>query len=435
MKKVFCLILAGTITVSMLSFPAFAAEEDVVYGTMQIPYEAFYANEGIAGEVDAVSSATDSKWQNQDLVGGTYNEPHTEDAGGDILGVVYPVSISAADLEVLGDNNYGFTAMDSEPAAYKNVTVENGEAVFSAVNGETTELEAEYTFTTVTGYGDYEIDVKSINNSEGTSDIGIIAGVKLTTTDGSVYGLRHLENIWRDNLAWSCGITTNEKHGNELKSAQYEDMMGKTIDSITYITDSGYHVLLADIYVPVKFVGGVEAADAEAAAGQTAVTFTALPEDYVPAYSVAGLDITVEDGIMAWEAAYAGAYSLEVTDDTDVYAPLYADFTLSTDEVPVVYDSASQSLVAAEGFDSDAAAAFIKNIQKVAVNGEEYNAQGKGAAMIIDSEGWVDSGAVLVKGKGPDAEQASIFPESGDYEVIVTAAGYSTPVTFTFTVE
>ena len=435
MKKILYSLIAGTLAVSMLSVPAFAAEEDVLYGTMQIPYEAFYASEGVSSAVDAVSSATDAKWQNQDLVAGTYNAPHADDEGGDILGVVYPVAITAADLEALGDNNYGFEAMDSAPAACKTVTVENGEAVFSAVEGETAGLEAEYEFLTETGYGDYEIDVKSINNSDGTSDIGRIAGVLLTTTDGSVYGLRHLENIWQDKLAWSSGITVNEKHGNELKSAQYENMMGKTIESVTYITDSGYHVLPADIYVSVKFEGGVEVADAEAAAGQTSVTFTNLPEDFAPQYSVNGLKIAMEDGTLTWEAAYAGSYTLEVTDDSGVYAPLYAEFVLTTDEVPVVYDSAAQSLVSAEGFDDAAAEAFIKNLATVTVNGEEYKAQGKGAAMIIDSEGFVDSGAVLVKGKGPDAEEIPIFPESGNYALTAIATGYDTPVSFTFTVE
>ena len=436
MKKVLCSMMAGTLAVSMLSAPAFAAENaQVLYGTMQIPYEAFYANERVSYDVDAVSSATDAKWKNEGLVAGTYNEPHTEDEGGDILGVIYPVAISAEDLETLGENNYGFQPLDAAPVAYKTVAVENGEAVFSAVEGETADLDAEYEFLTETGYGDYEIDVKSINNSDGTSDIGVIAGVLLKTTDGSIYALRHLENIWRDNMAWSSGITKNEKHGNELKSAQYEDLMGKTIESVTYITDSGYHVLTVDIYVPVKFEGGVEAADAEAAAGQTQIAFTGLPGDYAPQYGVKGMDITVEDGTLSWADAYAGAYTLEVLDESGIYAPLYADFVLTTDDLPVVYDADTQTLTAAEGYDSAAAEAFIRNIATVAVNGEEYKAQGKGAAMIVDQEGWVDSGAVLTKGKGPDAEQQPIFPESGDYELVVTATGYNNPVSFSFTVE
>ena len=67
---------------------------------------------------------------------------------------------------------------------------------------------------------------------------GTIYGIVLKTDDGSEYGMRHLENIWRDQIAWSSGIKTVESHGNTLKYAQYESLMGKTIKEVTYITDT-----------------------------------------------------------------------------------------------------------------------------------------------------------------------------------------------------
>ena len=435
MKKSFYLLMTGATLLVAAASPGFAETDGTIYGTMKIPYNAFYAAEGTASEVDAVSSATDSKWKNDKLVGGTYYEEHTDDNGGNILGVVFPVAISSADLETLGEQNYGFTELAEVPSAFKHVAVENGEAVFSALQGDTSAVEAEAEFTTVSGYGDYQISVNAINNADGTSDIGTIAGVLLTTTDGSVYGLRHLENIWRDNLAWSCGIMTAERHGNELKSAQYEDMMGKTIDTITYLTDTGYHTLDVDFYVPLKFVGGVSVAEAAAADGKTTVSFENLPEDFTPVYSVEGLESQVTDGSLTWEHAYAGAYTLEAADESGIYAPLYADFILTTDEIPVVYDEAGTSLVAAEGFEPEAAAAFLQNLSVVTVNGTEYTAGGHHGVLIIDSEGYVDSEAVLVKGKGPEAETEPIFPESGDYEVTASAKGYQTPITFTFKVQ
>ena len=434
MKKQFYLFMTGTALFAAAASPAFAETDNIVYGRMKIPYNAFYAAEGTASEVDAVSSATDSKWKNENLVGGTYYEEHTDDNGGSILGVVYPVAISAADLESLGDNNYGFSELAETPSAFKNVTVENGEAVFSALQGETAAVEAEAEFTTVSGYGDYQINVNAINNADGTSDIGTIAGVLLTTTDGSVYGLRHLENIWRDNLAWSCGILTAERHGNELKSTQYEDMMGKTIDTITYLTDTGYHSLDVDFYVPLKFAGGVSVAEAAAADGNAAVSFENLPEDFAPVYSVKDLDSQVADGVLTWEKAYAGAYTLEAADESGVYAPLYTDFVLTTDEVPVAYDEASTSLVAAEGFNTEAAAAFLQNLSVVTVNGTEYTAGGHHGVLIIDNEGYVDPEAAVTKGRGPEAETEPVFPEAGDYEITASATGYNTPFTFTFSV-
>ena len=434
MKNQLFILLTGSVLFAAAAAPAFAESADIVYGTMKIPYQAFYAAEGTASDVDAVSSATDSKWKNEKLVGGTYYEEHTDDDGGNILGVVYPVAISAADLESLGDNNYGFAELSEKPAACKTVTIENGEAVFSAIEGETTPLEAEAEFTTVSSYGDYQINVTAINNADGTSDIGTIAGVLLTTTDGSVYGLRHLENIWRDNLAWSCGILTAERHGNELKSSQYEDMMGKTIDTITYLTDTGYHTLDVDFYVPLKFVGGISVAEAGAADGSSTVTSENIPDDFAPVYSVEGLTSQVADGVLTWEKPYAGAYTLEAADESGVYAPLYADFILTTDDVPAVYDEASTSLVAAEGFDAEALSAFLKNLSVVTVNGTEYNAGGHHGVLIIDSEGYVDSEAVLTNGRGPEAETEPIFPENGEYEVTASSTGYHNPVSFTFTV-
>ncbi|MBQ1311692.1 MAG: hypothetical protein IIY55_07570 [Blautia sp.] len=432
MKKSFVILAAGAV-LSAAAAPAFA-EADVVYGTMEIPYAAFYAAEGVNGEVDAVSSATDSKWKNENLVAGTYYAEHTEDNGGDIPGVVYPVAISSADLAALGENTYGFQELADAPAAYKNVTLEDGNAVFSAVQGDTTEVQAEAEFTTVSRYGDYQINVNAINNADGTSDIGRIAGVLVSTGDGSNYALRHLENIWRDSLAWSCGITTVEAHGNVLNYAQYADMMGKTISNITYITDTGYHTLAVDFYVPLKFTGGVTVGEAAAADQTTALTYENIPEDFDPVYSVEGLECAVADGALTWDAAFAGAYTLEVKDNSGVYAPLYSDFVLTTEELPVTYDEASTAIVAAEGFEDAAVSAFLRNISVVTVNGTEYKASGKGAVVIIDEEGYVDPEAVITKGRGPDAETEPVFPESGSYEISAAATGYAAPVNFTFVV-
>ena len=432
MNKILSMLLAAALVFSLGSF-AFA--DDVIYGTMDIPFALFYAEEGPAYEVDAVSSATNSKWFSPSLATGGYSVKHENDDGGDILGVTYPVSISQADLEALGENNFNFQALDTIPAAFKAVTVMDGLAAFSAVQGDTAPLEASAVLTTSTVWGDYEIDVDAINNSDGTSDIGPIYGVLLTADDGAVYALRQLENIWRDELSWSSGIYTVEPHGNVMSSANFADLMGKTIVSITYITDTGYHVLATDLYVPVKFEGGVTVESVEASALSAAVSFENLPEDYAPVYSVSGLDASVEEGVLSWDSAFAGAYTLTVNDESGKYAPLTAAFVLSTDAMPADYDEASNSIVAAEGFEDAAFEAYLANITAVSVNGEKYAASGRGAVAIIDSDGEVDTDAALVSGRGADAVQTPIFAESGEYEVAVEAAGYTQVLSFVVTVE
>jgi len=191
-----------------------ANASDVVYGTMEIPYSEFYSSEGIDG-VDTVSSATANKWKNENLVAGTYSV-ETEDGGGDILGVKYYVAVSENDLAQL-DESYHFEKVDEVPQAYKNVTVENGKVVFSEIVGDTTKEENEVTMNTNMAWGDYVLDVSGLGNANGTSSFGTIYGVVIKTDDGSKYGMRHLENIWRDEIAWSSGIKKSEPHGNVFK--------------------------------------------------------------------------------------------------------------------------------------------------------------------------------------------------------------------------
>ena len=428
MKK----LLVLTLALLVLTCAVALAEGDTVYGTMRIPYDQFYAAEGVSIPVDAVSSATNSKWKNEGLVAGTYYAEHADDDGGDILGVIYPVAVSQGDLDALGEE-YAFEALEEVPAAYKQVTLENGQVSFSAVQGETASFEAETSLTTESRYGDYQISVKSINNAEGTSDIGTIYGVLLNTEEG-VYALRHLENIWRDDLSFTAGFKTVEGHGNALALENYAEMMGKTITSITYITDTGYHTLSTDLYVPVKFDGGAEVAGAPAADGQTTLTLTNLPEDYAPAYAVKGLGIAVDDGKMTFDSALPGSYTLTVSDEGHVYADLLASFVLTTDILPVAFDAESNALIPAEDADEALAAAFIANISKVEVGENAYNATGKGAVAIFDADGAVDLEAAVTSGRGAEAVTTPVFAEAGSYEITVTSVGFDQTISFTLEV-
>ena len=434
MKKLLSIAVMACIILGCVC--AFAENDGAayVYGTMQIPYADFYAAEGVAA-VDAVSSATNAKWKNPNLVAGTYNVPHTDDEGGDIEGVVFPVAIAQDDLTAMGADNYGFTALDEEPAAYKIVTYENGSAAFSAVQGSSSVLEAAAEITANTAWGDYQIGVSAINNNAGTSDIGVIYGVLVKTEDGSVYGMRHLENIWRDELAWSVGFTAAEPHGNVLSSENYADMMGKKISEITYITDTGYHVLSVDLYVPIKFDGSAAVSDAPCSAGTTEMTLVGLPENFVPAYEINNLTFDATDTEIAFTDALPGMYTLVVADQNGIYVELRTSFTLTTDINAVVFDAESNMLVAAEGVDTALAEAFIANLKTVTVNGTDYTASGRGAVAIICKDGSIDPEAAMVQGRGADAVTTPVFAESGNYELTAAAVGFDQPVTFTVEIQ
>ena len=105
---------------------------------------------------------------------------------------------------------------------------------------------------TESSYGDYQLNLDGLPEDKITSSN--VNAVVVKTTDGTSYGMRHLENIWRGNeLAWSTGFT-DAVHNCPTSSEHYKSMMGKTIDSIEYYTTDGIYTMdIADLYVPVKF--------------------------------------------------------------------------------------------------------------------------------------------------------------------------------------
>ena len=155
---------------------------------------------------DTGSVQEDGSWKNGGLCAGTYN-----DGAGKILGVVYPVCISQADLDSLTDK-YNFTALDTKPAAYKPVTVEGGKASFGKLvdsDGEET-LGGEVKVSTRSNYGDYQISVSEIPQNAD------IYGVSVKTSEGTSYGMRALENIWRNGaISWGAGVKEKESFWSE----------------------------------------------------------------------------------------------------------------------------------------------------------------------------------------------------------------------------
>ncbi|MDE7365524.1 MAG: DUF1533 domain-containing protein [Ruminococcus sp.] len=423
MKKITSLISVTALAMSAVAViaPTASAEETVVYGTMNIPYAEFYRAElsGSANEyeVDAISSATTSKWSKNgegELFEGTYNQAN-DDGTGTILGVTYPVAVTHADLDSLGENNYNFTAVDYVPSAYKNVTVEDGKAVFSAVQDESPVIsnEASIKLNTNTPWGDYLIDV------ENAPEMSAIYGAVIKTTDGSIYAMGHEANIWRGELAWSSGIKTSEPHGNTLPYENFVGLMGSTINEVSFITLDGYTNIPTDTYVPVKFDGAVNVAESKSGTGKTSFKTENFPDDYAKSYSIAD-NFTVTDGEISYTDAMAGSYTLTVSDSSGKYADMTANFTLTTDSMPAVYGD--KSLVKAEGASDDDFANFIRNISKVSINGTEYSASGKGAVKIIGENGSVDFSA--------SSRNGNVFDGSGNYAVSIIATGYTAPLDF-----
>ena len=435
----------------------------VQYVLMNIPYAEFYKAETTGNDiaVDAFTSATKNKTRTKGLAGGSY---HENADGSKIDGITYAVKVDpSVDLskykevkdgdsveitvtnrgqtttttltgkDTLFENaSYAYYPLTEAPANYKEVSVDaDGNLVFSEVKGqEATKVEGVTAeLLTETSYGDYELDLDGLPEEIKSDNVNAVV---VKTTDGTAYGMRHLENIWRGNeIAWSTGFTS-EVHGCPTSSEHYKSMMGKTIDSIEYYTTNGVYTMdIADIYVPVKSeTTKSEVADADIAAGKTTINVQ-LPDGFDPEYSVDGLDVSVEGNVLTFKAATEsraaasvkpGKYTLTIKDKNKKYADVVTTFTLTTKDMPAAYDEENKKLVEAKGFDTDALKAYLGNITSVNVNGKDYAASGRGSVVIINKDGTIKT----------DADPFKDAVAGTEFQITVASTGYTTPLTFTY---
>ena len=424
-----------------------------VYVLMNIPYDKFYAAEGV-DYADAVTSATLNKTRSS-LAAGSY---HVSSDGSDITGIVYPVKLedasaldkltqvtdsSKVDITVsmkgkettttyegkdalFESPSYSYYMLSEVPSYYKEATVnEDGFLSFGKAEGAEVQTLSNVTadFRTSSNYGDYQMNLSGLPD-----DITTVYGVVVGTKEGDSYGLRHVENIWKiSKLAWSTGFVTTA-HGNQLQYKDYVPMMGQTISKVTYYTNAGIYEIPMRVYVPVKFDGSVEVADAKASSGETKITLNKLPSDYEAEYSVEGLEnVKVENGVLTYTAADAkvGKYTLKVTDKSGKYADISADFTLTTEVTPIIYERDQKALVPADGYSADDLAAYVKSIESVSVDGTSYAASGKGAVKIIKEDGTIDA----------TAKPFANAKDGQEFEIVVKATGYENDYTFTYKYE
>ena len=435
-----------------------------VYVLMNIPYADFYKaelNKKNTVKVDATTSATKTKTRST-LANGSY---HADNTGEHISGITYPVKIKAGtDLSKLtkitdaskvsitvnmkgkettteykgkdalfesADYSY-YELGTTAPAYYKELTVnEYGTYSFGKTTAtkKTVEGAAIEKFKTSSKYGDYQLNLnfdKVADSDQISGNTKVLAAV-ITTIDGTQYGLRHVENIWKGTeFAWGTGFTT-QSHGCPISGEHYASMMGKTIDAVTYYTENGVVKYdIDDTYVPYKFdTSAFKVENADVTSGSAKVTVPTLPEAYDAEYAVEGLtNVSVENGTLKYNATGVkpGQYTLNVTDKSSKYVPFSTSFTLTTDNVVAVYNNnvKAPALVAAKDVQADDFANFVKNIQKVSVNGKEYAASGKGAVKLINEDGTLVTTADALKAEGT-------------YNIVVTATGYNKTLEFTYT--
>lgn len=289
-------------------------KEQDIYVLMNIPYADFYKAELNKNDVkvDATTSATKAKTRST-LANGSY---HADNTGEHISGITYPVKIKAgtdlSNLKQITDASkvsitvnmkgkeitteykgkdalfesadYSYYVLSTAPAYYKELTVnENGTYSFGKTTAtkKTVEGAAIEKFKTSSKYGDYQLNLnfdKVADSDQISGNTKVLAAV-ITTTDGTQYGLRHVENIWKGTeFAWGTGFTT-QSHGCPISGEHYASMMGKTIDAVTYYTENGVVKYdIDDTYVPYKFdTTATKPSDATTATKPAATTTATKP--------------------------------------------------------------------------------------------------------------------------------------------------------------
>ncbi len=425
------------------------------YVLMNIPYDDFYKAElnNNTVKVDAFTSATLNKSRTAGMMNGNAAY-HVNADGSDVTGVTFPVKVS--DLSALKaykqvtdtdsvtitvtnrgqtssntytgkdslieNPSYAYYVLSEAPSYYKELTINaDGSFAFSAMKGaEEKTVAIDATLTTETSYGDYQLDL----NNESFSAIldssaDKIYGVTVNTTDGTNYGLRHLENIWRGSmLSWGTGYTTSV-HGCPVSSEHYKSIMGKTIDSVTYYTDKG--VITFDVPdVRVQITTGIAATvvDIMTTDSVAAVAFDkALPSDFQAKYTVDGKEVSCTDGKLAVGSLALGKHDVVVTDTSATYAPITTSFTVNTDKMPASYSVKNAQVVKADGVTEEEFSAYLKSISTVKVGDKEYAATGRGSKVIVKEDGTLDLTDLEVA-------DGTVFE--------VTSVGYKNKLTFTY---
>lgn len=415
--------------------------EEYVYVTMNVPYDDFYKAEGVTAVdgVDAVTSATMKKSRmntETGLTAGTYYKTADDEKSDAIRGVVCTVRVAKSDLAKLNaslteHDDYYYTTLDSVPENYKELTVnKDGSYSFgkttAAVDTETLK-DTTFKFKTSSNYGDYEMDF----TPDVVEKIGRAYGATVTTSDGTSYAMRSLENVWNAKgmqLAWSTGFTTTA-HGNPLVYDDYVSMMGKTITNVAFYTvDGKIYSLDCEQYVPVKFdTKNFAVEDAQVDSGSTSVELKDFPSDYQAEYKVTdakGNELegaSVKDGKLTWTGTPAtGNYTLTVSDKSGKYASYSTTFEMQTSAMPAAYQATDLRVVSADGASAEDLSSFLSNVSTVTINGKNYAASGRGSVAVINSKGFIDLTTSPFTGM-----------KAGDtYTISVKATGYAKTLDF-----
>ena len=439
-------------------------EAKTLYGKVNLPYADFYYGElknltavsndlnadavdkaaslRADGMYDAVTSSTKNKFKS--FFPTTYNSVN-EDGSGKILGVKdVNVAIDKALYDkvkkAIADGktsknplfdivkNMTLNADNAQPKEYKVI---NGDGTLTATKGDGTVVSpATATISTINRYGNYGLNI----SGEGIPAAKDVDGVILKTSDGSMYAMKHLENIWvrTNEISFAVKPDFVEPHGNRVNYKAYTSIEGKTITEIRYLVHGGDDVIVKTSLLCKKIPGADASASVNNAVFSEGVAVTTkvnAPAD--AAYKLSAVKkgrTTLEEGkdyavsgdkitFKKTDNTGIGAYTAVFTSDT--YGDIQANFQLKSNHADGSVKIEGNKLVLPADLDKDT---YYASISSVLVDGQPLRGRDL-AKLIFGDDQTVNFNAELT-GRGGVKTPIFTKGEDGSYEIELVSDGY-----------
>ena len=439
-------------------------EAKTLYGKVNLPYADFYYGElknltavsndlnadavdkaaslRADGMYDAVTSSTKNKFKS--FFPTTYNSVN-EDGSGKILGVKdVNVAIDKALYDkvkkAIADGktsknplfdivkNMTLNADNEQPKEYKVI---NGDGTLTATKGDGTIVSpATATISTINRYGNYGLNI----SGEGIPAAKDVDGVILKTSDGSMYAMKHLENIWvrTNEISFAVKPDFVEPHGNHVNYKAYTSIEGKTITEIRYLVHGGDDVIVKTSLLCKKIPGADASASVNNAVFSEGVAVTTkvnAPADAAYKLSAvkkgrttleAGKDYTVSGDKITFKKTDntgIGAYTAVFTSDT--YGDIQASFQLKSNHADGSVKIEGNKLVLPADLDKDT---YYASISSVLIDGQPLRGRDL-AKLIFGDDQTVNFNAELT-GRGGVKTPIFTKGENGSYEIELVSDGY-----------
>ena len=439
-------------------------EAKTLYGKVNLPYADFYYGElknltavsndlnadavdkaaslRADGMYDAVTSSTKNKFKS--FFPTTYNSVN-EDGSGKILGVKdVNVAIDKALYDkvkkAIADGktsknplfdivkNMTLNADNAQPKEYKVI---NGDGTLTATKGDGTVVSpATATISTINRYGNYGLNI----SGEGIPAAKDVDGVILKTSDGSMYAMKHLENIWvrTNEISFAVKPDFVEPHGNRVNYKAYTSIEGKTITEIRYLVHGGDDVIVKTSLLCKKIPGADASASVNNAVFSEGVAVTTkvnAPADAAYKLSAVkkgktvleeGKDYTVSGDKITFKKTDntgIGAYTAVFT--SEKYGDLQASFQLKSNHADGSVKIEGNKLVLPADLDKDT---YYASISSVLVDGQPLRGRDL-AKLIFGDDQTVNFNAELT-GRGGVKTPIFTKGEDGSYEIELVSDGY-----------